>query len=131
MIRPFISEEQALNGLIDESHRTLVPLTARSCSYSPREDINVWIDTAYDGEVVMPMELINRLGLELCAAVQATLADGTNVILETFACEIEWFSQWKRIEVIANDGRFPLLGLELLKDRKLIADFRRRTLELE
>ncbi len=68
--------------------------------------------------------MIEKFGLPQSAAVKATLADGTVVILETFDCEIKWFGEWRSVEVVANEGQLPLLGIGLLKGRKLVVDYR-------
>ena len=49
----------------------------------------------------------------------------------TFDCEIEWLGQWRRVEVIANEGRLPLLGIGLLRGRRLTIDYETNELELE
>ena len=80
---------------------------------------------------MIPSDVIRDMELPQSAAVQATLADGTKVILETFGCEIAWFGQWRHVEAIANEGRLPLLGIGLLRGRKLIVDYQSSELELE
>jgi predicted aspartyl protease len=61
----------------------------------------------------------------------AGLADGTQVVLETYTCVIEWFGQKRIVEVVENEGQFPLLGVELLKERRLEVDYRRKTVVVE
>ncbi|WP_145088715.1 hypothetical protein [Anatilimnocola aggregata] len=89
------------------------------------------MDTAFDGELVVSQDKISELGLAQSAAVEATLADGTKVILETYECCIAWFDKLRRVEVIANEGRMPLLGIGLLKNCKLTIDYRAGSLELQ
>lgn len=45
--------------------------------------------------------------------------------------KIEWLGQWRRVEVIANEGRLPLLGIGLLRGRRLTIDYETNELELE
>ena len=120
-----------MKGEVDEAGRALLPLNIRPTSASTATDLVVWVDTAFDGELVIPLDAIREMELPQSAAVQATLADGRTVILETFDCEIEWFGQWRRVEVIANEGRLPLLGVGLLRGRKLTVDYQTSELELE
>ena len=40
---------------------------------------------------------------------------------------LEWLGQWKRIEVIANQGQFPLLGVGLLMGHSLHIDYQANT----
>lgn len=74
--------------------------------------------------------MVKKMGLLQSAAVQATLADGAIVVLETFECTLDWFGASRRVEVIANDGQLPLLGIGLLRDRTLTIDYRSRTVEI-
>jgi clan AA aspartic protease len=120
-----------VRGEVDEAGRALLPLSIRPVSGSEPVDLVVWVDTAFDGELVIPLDAIHDLELPHSAAIQATLADGTVVVLDTFECEIKWFGQWRRVEVIANEGRLPLLGVGLLRGRKLTVDYQANDLELE
>lgn len=54
----------------------------------------------------------------------AGLADGTEVVLDTYGCTIQWFGEQRPVEVVANDGQFPLLGVGLMRDRRLEIDYR-------
>ena len=77
------------------------------------------------------MNQITSLGLPRGTAIKAILADGKDVLLDTFTCQLDWFGETKTIEVIANEGNFPLLGFGLLVDRQLTIDYRSRTLTLD
>jgi len=120
-----------VRGQVDEAGRALLTLSVKQVAGSDPVDLVVWVDTAFDGELVVPLNTIHDLELPQSAAIQATLADGTAVILDTFDCEIAWFGQWRRVEVIANEGRLPLLGIGLLRGRKLTVDYETNKLELE
>jgi hypothetical protein len=61
---------------------------------------------------------------------QTASADGTQVLLKTFHCEIEWFGKFRSLEVIANDGEMPLLGVGLLLAKVLTIDYTNLTLSL-
>ena len=68
--------------------------------------------------------------MQQSAAVMAGLADGTQVVLETYSCVVEWFDRERIVEVVENSGQFPLLGVGLLRDRRLEIDYRSRTLSI-
>lgn len=85
--------------------------------------LTVWIDTAFNGSLVVPRDAIERLGLRATSTTEAILADGTTIELETFACKLEWFGSVFRIQVIASDSRLRLLGTSLLAGRRLIIDY--------
>ena len=90
-----------------------------------------WIDTAFDGHSVLSLELIRELELDSLAQTEAILADGSKITLETFLCYAEWFGEIVPLQVIANDGRFPLLGTGLLHQRILHVDYRMQIVTLD
>lgn len=120
-----------MNGIVDESLRALLDVSLAADTNAKRESIRVWLDTAFNGGLVIPRPLIERLALKQASTTQAILADGHVVDLETFTCHIEWFGNVFRTQVVANDGEFPLLGTMLLADRKLTIDYRKKLVVLE
>jgi len=120
-----------VKGNFDEGGRALLELRVRPSKDAEASPLVVWVDTAFDGELVIPRDMIGRLNLSGSAAVHAILADGTRVVLESFSCQIERFGEWREVEVIANDGKLPLLGVGLLRGRKLTVDYRSNELDIE
>jgi clan AA aspartic protease len=119
-----------VDGKVDSSGRALVVLQVRSERDAKATDLTAWIDTAFTGELVIPHTTIRKLKLKQSAAVAAGLADGTQVVLETFTCIIDWFGHDRPVEVVENDGQFPLLGVGLLSDRRLEVDYPLRKLSI-
>lgn len=120
-----------MTGVVDAAGRALLRIQLRPSDASPDSEITAWVDTAFDGELVMPRTSIEALGLRQTAAVSATLADGTTAILETFDCVVAWRGADRHVEVVANDGRFPLLGIGLLRETRLVIDYRQNTLVVD
>lgn len=112
---------------MDEARRALLDVTVAASRDAESTSVTVWVDTAFNGHFVFPRQLIADLGLQQEAATEAVLADGSKVLLESFACCIHWFGKDVVAQVIANDGRLPLLGTELLADRRLEVDYSQRT----
>ncbi|MDA1055817.1 MAG: hypothetical protein O3C40_35960 [Planctomycetota bacterium] len=48
------------------------------------------------------------------------MADGSKVTLDTFICFVDWFGNRILLQVIANEGRFPLLGTGLLEQQRVL-----------
>jgi hypothetical protein len=46
-------------------------------------------------------------------------------------CQIAWIDGEREIEVIANNGRLPLLGIGLLRGRRLTIDYESGSLSIE
>jgi predicted aspartyl protease len=95
-----------VNGNVDEAARALIGLSLRVSADSETKEVVAWIDTAFNGELVVPRTLIESLQLSQSAAIAAKLADGTEVVLETYHCFLEWFGSVRAVEVIGNDGQF-------------------------
>jgi hypothetical protein len=52
-------------------------------------------------------------------------------MLEVYSCLIEWFGRVQQIEVIANTGTSPLLGVGLLQGHTLTIDYASRLLTID
>ena len=118
-------------GLVDEDGRALISVPMGNSRGAALTTITAWIDTAFDGHLVLPMGTIRELELDSLAEAEGILADGSRVTLKTYFCHVEWFVERMPLQVIANDGRFPLLGTEMLKNRVLVIDYPRRQVSLD
>jgi clan AA aspartic protease len=103
----------------------LVPLPG-----APAISVSVWIDTGFTGDLVVPNEVISRLALQQSGTTLAVLADGSEVAMRTYSSHILWFGEERPLEVIGNEGAYPLLGVGLLLDRSLQIDYRDMRVEL-
>jgi clan AA aspartic protease len=119
-----------VTGKVDDHNRALVDIEVRSIPNALATTVTVWIDTAFDGHLVFPRTLVQSLGLESLVDTEAVLADGTKVTLEAFVCYLDWFSQIVPLQVIANDGKTPLLGTALLDSHILHIDYASKQLTL-
>lgn len=119
-----------MNGHVDHAGRALVSVLIRQSDESVAHKIIAWIDTGFNGELVLPQRQIDEWGLQPSGTVTATLADGSKVTLTRYACLIDWFDQTRELEVVANEGEFPLLGVGLLLGYDLHVSYRRRELTI-
>jgi clan AA aspartic protease len=120
-----------MNGVVDSAGRALLDIELRATRDAPPFYIATWIDTGFTGELVLPQMVIDDLALSLSGSVSAVLADGSQVVMKTYRCFIQWFDELRRLEVVANQGKHPLLGVGLLLDRELRIDYRSKTIKLE
>lgn len=118
-------------GHVDDHNRALIDVSVRRTSHSQGSGVLAWIDTAFDGHLVFPMSLIKKHKLESLVDTEAILADGRKVTLETFVCYLDWFGKVIPLQVIANDGKLPLLGTGLLENRVLHVDYANKHLTLD
>ena len=119
-----------MNGIVDDQLRALVNVPVGNSVDGQRREIAAWVDTAFNGGLVIPKRIISELKLAKESSAEAMLADGNLVELETFACFFDWFGNTYETQIIANDGKFPLLGTMLLDGRRLIVDYNDRSVEL-
>ncbi len=115
-----------MNGIVDAELRALVDVSVSATKGSFKTPLRVWVDTAFNGGLVIPRDEIRRLKLKKSSTAHAVLADGHTVELETYSCLLEWFGKEYRTQVVANDGAFPLLGTMLLAEADSISTTSRR-----
>src|SRR5689334_15804754 len=110
-----------MKGVVDDSLRALLEIAISATRGGTQHAIQVWVDTAFNGGLVIPRSQIEALGLKQASTTQAILADGNVVDLETFTAYLNWFDKPIRTQVVANDGQLPLLlGTLLLNKRRLV-----------
>lgn len=122
-----------MNGHVDDYGRALITVTLRNPLTNAAISTDVWVDTGFTGELLLPQEKIAALdlGRSQSLSVQAELGDGTRTTLDTHVCAIEWFGPSLTVEVIAKAGGFPLLGIGLLHDKSLHIEYEKRTLTID
>ena len=119
-----------MNGTVNDSGRAFLTIRLRNPNTTVESDLDTWVDTGFTGDLVLPKSLIASLGLPLGPTVRAILANGLEINIDTFSCQVQWFGTWTDVEVLANDGQFPLLGVGMLRDHRLVIDYPRKSLTL-
>jgi predicted aspartyl protease len=117
-------------GLVDDQLRALLRVPGSASRDGDRTDLEVWVDTAFNGGLTIPRVQVAALGLSKESSAEAILADGRTVELETFACFLDWFGNTYETQIVASDGKFPLLGTMLLDGHVLNVNYGARTVEL-
>lgn len=119
-----------MTGVVDAAGRALLAITVSADGLSSGTTVQAWIDTGFTGELTLPIGMIRQFGLVMSGSIDAILADGSSVELETYTIHVDWFGRVRSLEVIANDGPFPLLGVGLLLGRELKVDYTNLTVSL-
>jgi clan AA aspartic protease len=120
-----------VTGHVDANGRALLPIRLKHPVSASEHLLDVWIDTGFTGELVLSKDVIAQFGLPKGPEVIACLADGSKIDLATYTCIIEWFGKVLEIEIIANQGNYPLLGVGLLRDHELNIDYRASTVRID
>ena len=113
-----------MNGQVDGFGRAIVAVSIRASVVAPIRNVLAWIDTGFNGELVLPQQQIDELQLRPSGTLKAILADGSEIALQRYTCLIDWFGENRDIEVVANDGEYPLLGVGLLVGYDLRISYR-------
>ena len=120
-----------MNGHVDNHARALITVSIRPSDLAVTHEIEVWIDTGFNGDLVLPRQQVDDLALPQSGTVKAILADGSEIALKRYACLIDWFGEERDLEVVANDGEFPLLGVGLLVGHDLHISYRSGSITIE
>lgn len=85
------------------------------------EKVEAIIDTGFTGELTLPGNLIDRLGLPRIGELPITLGDGNEIDVGLYLGMVLWQGQDRIVQVLRTDGR-PLVGMSLLYGNRLILD---------
>jgi len=120
-----------VKGIVDGELRALIEVSIGGEPNGEKSSVLVWVDTAFNGGLVLPRKEIDKLQLKEYSSTPAILADGQQVELPTFTRYLEWFGQEYRTQIVANDGAHPLLGTMLLDGHDLSVSYKRKVVELD
>jgi len=120
-----------VKGIVDYDLRALLEIRIGAVTQGTKSTVMAWVDTAFNGGLMLPRNEIERLGLKEYSSTPATLADGQQVELPTFTCYLEWFGNEYRTQIVGNSGAHPLLGTMLLDQRELAISYKRKTVALD
>ena len=112
-----------MNGIVDRNGRALLTIPLRGSPEAQPQETQVWVDTGFTGDLVLPRPLIDQLQLEPGLAVRAVLADGRMSDLNTFVTWADWFGELREVEVISGTGNSALLGVGLLLGHHLSINY--------
>lgn len=87
------------------------------------ENAECLIDTGFNGALMLPREIIHRLGLEILGRVPIIAAGGIKSIADIAELELEWRGRHQWVEVLISTGEDSLLGTALLDGTRLRIDY--------
>ncbi|HVS34405.1 MAG TPA: clan AA aspartic protease [Gemmataceae bacterium] len=106
-----------MTGIVNADLEPLLRLTIRDAGGQPH-DVEVVIDTGFNGFLTLPPALIAALGLPWLCRQQGQLADGSVLPFDVYVATVDWDGQPRSVEVEAADAQ-PLLGMALLQGSEL------------
>ena len=82
------------------------------------ESFEAVLDTGFDGDLTLPLDAVERLGLEYENQTPMILAGDQQMDASVYRGFVKWFGPEREIYVIAAEGQ-PLLGMHLLAGCKV------------
>ena len=89
------------------------------------------VDSGFDGELCLPMEIAVPLGLELSGIETIQLADGSTRRQLLFIGFIRWEEASRTARILLTEADEAMVGTELMTDRCLTIDFRSGEVRIE
>lgn len=80
--------------------------------------VDAVIDTGFNGDLILPLEIISALGLKIQGYQKAILGDGTTSQFQVYAVTVIWDGSRRLVEVNAAASG-ALIGMGLLEGYKL------------
>ena len=85
------------------------------------EKVEAIIDTGFTGELILPGDLIDRLGLPQIGELPITLGDGNEIEVGLYLGMVLWHGENRIVQVLRTGGK-PLIGMSLLYGNRLTVD---------
>ena len=108
-----------ISGQVNPALQAVVAVTLIG-SAGQRESVEVVLDTGFQGYLVLPPEVINRLELQDPNPAAFTLADGQRVQLDSYIATVIWHDRPRLVIVLESET--PLLGTFLLWGNRVCFD---------
>jgi predicted aspartyl protease len=117
-----------LQGTIDTVGQVYIPIELIMAD-GGRSMFAALLDTGFTGSIGIREELLPALGWQQHGYVEADLASGTES-LPVFIGQVIFDGRHRVVRAIVITSDDVILGLALLRDKRLLADFRTATLPL-
>jgi clan AA aspartic protease len=99
-------------GIVTSDREPVIRLTLQGPD-GDEQELEVVIDTGFDGSLTAPRAVIAALGLPLRRRGRALLADGSTTVFDIYEATVLWDGTPRRISVDEVEV-MPLLGMSLL-----------------
>ena len=101
-----------ITGIVTVAREAVISLVVRGPK-GQEQEIEVVIDTGFDGSLTLPPALIAALGLSWRRRGRALLADGNDSVFDIYEATVLWDGTVRRVSVDEVDV-MPLVGMSLL-----------------
>ena len=93
--------------------------------------IEVLVDTGFNGSLIVPSQIANRLALKFEGTEEFQIANGGMVLANAASVEVNWLGDVVRVAIAAHkDFKEALLGGHMLRNCRLTIDYGRRSVTI-
>ncbi len=110
------------SGSVTDAREARVPV-----KLAGGEVIECLVDTGFNGQLMIPREVIHRLHLPVIGHEDFETAGGHLLSADIALVEIEWLAERRVVEAIVSEGADALLGTRMLEGTQLIIDYMAHT----
>ena len=118
-----------IEGFIDKHGHAIIEVEVGGSRTTVK--LSALVDSGFDGELCIPIEVAVSLGLELVAAQVVEFADGSTKKELVFEGRAWWEGKSRPIQVYLTESEQALVGTELLIARLVTLDFRSGVVRIE
>ncbi len=111
-----------ISGIVTEELDLLVTIEIFDGNGALRS-LEAVLDTGFNGDLVLPRDVILELGLTYRGKLSWTLATGQGEMMSNYDGVVSWHGQPRDIQVVETDSQ-SLLGMALVLGSKLTVDAR-------
>ncbi len=101
-----------MTGFVNTDREAVIPLMVRG-PHGATRIIDTVLDTGFTGQLTIPSILIRDLRLPFDSQSPATLADGSEVVVDIYVAYVDWDGMEVKVLAVAAEGG-ALLGMSLL-----------------
>lgn len=109
-----------ITGIVTTDREALVRFPVRG-SDDQETEVEAVIDTGYNGTLILPPELIQRLALTSRGSREVILGDGSAAQMEIYRATIVWDNQPIDVQTLAAEGG-AIIGMALLSGYRVTLD---------
>ncbi len=108
------------SGRVIATRKPLVPVTILDSQSNPHT-IQFILDTGFNGQLLLPTQYMNRLGLSVTEWIDARPATGVFVRVPCAEATVVWQGTRRRAEILQLDSE-PLVGMGFLWNHRITID---------
>ncbi len=84
--------------------------------------IELLLDTGFNGYLMLPQALIDKLDLEQIGISDYVTASGEEKLTNVYKAELTFFDEKIEVPILSTDAHFSLAGMELFNECKIIIE---------